>query len=142
MRLWLVVTVLWVIGGGVIARPDLAVSALWTDRVYGRLDLTQLQRGLDEVDVAMDKMKSTRLGVVSAEIEAALSGKPVSESVARYQALEGDAETLHEQIGVARDRERRWDDLGKFAMLVLGPPIAVFLIGTALIWVIAGFRPK
>lgn len=142
-RLWVLAAVLWAVGAGVIARPDLAVTALWTERVYGRLDLTQLQRGLDEVDAAMDKMKSTgRFDVVIAEIDSALSGKPVSEPVAQWQALEGAAATLHRQVEVVWDRERRWDDLGKFTMLALGPPMAVFVIGTALIWAIAGFRSQ
>jgi hypothetical protein len=38
-RLWVLAAVLWAVGAGVIARPDLAVTALWTERVYGRFDL-------------------------------------------------------------------------------------------------------
>ena len=158
LRLWLIAAVLWVVSMAVLLRPDQPLYWLWwlhSEKAEscgqanwlngcGHLDRVALESQLKIVEDTIRDFKSStgqsRFDPIIAELDNALTGKPVPKAVEQWNVLQTKKERLENLVSIARAVKARWSDLRNFAVLGLAPPLGVLLLGFSLSWAIRGFR--
>jgi hypothetical protein len=142
LRLWCVGAAVWIAVAAAIFRPDWPASTLWGLGPFGTVNQAKLEGELHAVDGELRRLEGsgvTRTDAALADIDSALSGKPMPAPVANWEKLQTERDAITSQIASAELRAKNWQEIGHFVVLALGLPLAVFLLGVSIIWVARGF---
>jgi hypothetical protein len=142
LRLWLIGAVLWLAVAAVVFRPDWPALTLWSLGPLGTLSRTEQEADLRSIDDQLRRLESsgvTRADAVIADLNAALSGKPIPEPVATLEKLQTKRDTVESRINATKLRAESWSEIAQFAFLAFCPPLVVLFLGVSIIWAVRGF---
>jgi hypothetical protein len=126
-RLWLAVTLVFLLGTGLALRPDRDAAQYWTHQSVG-IDVSDITARQAVTHIRLLQGRGLSLDLVRRELlsSSALTDTVLTELIQLHAAL------------AAKDHAKA--QLTLFASIALIPPLLLLELGVALIWTRRGFR--
>lgn len=148
-RLWIVLSLFWIVSVGMVHRPDTSAWRFWNASAGRSADPAV-------IEAADPRNGGTHYVVQWADGRTFKVTPPTGRSITEHgplesteaPAIEGLDEDWALALAVARahvvraaQRRLSIDDLKAFALMAFVPPVVVLGIGSAFVWALRGFRP-